>query len=201
MPAIPGDTLDPHPATFAPAPDFGPWLQDTFIQAASPLFNHEHAHLQLATIGVLFTNVAKTRRGRSVLAQAELGSPNERDTWKTAEREMLRKEWFGEIPDFLMTIHAPSFAAMDAWSQCAVLEHELYHMAQQVDQYGAPKFSRTTGLPVWRIVGHDVEEFVGVVRRYGIHSDTLKQLVDVANRGATLQRAKVEGICGTCATK
>jgi len=47
------------------------------------------------------------------------------------------------------------------------LEHELYHIVQSVDEFGAPKFNRDTGMPTLTLRGHDVEEFVGVVRRYG----------------------------------
>jgi hypothetical protein len=39
-----------------------------------------------------------------------------------------------------------------------------------LDEFGCPKFNRQTGLPVFGMIGHDVEEFVGIVRRYGAGS-------------------------------
>nr|WP_271894430.1 putative metallopeptidase [Phyllobacterium sp. IY22] len=47
------------------------------------------------------------------------------------------------------------------------MEHELYHAGQDRDSFGAPKFRKSTGLPVFILRGHDIEEFIGVVRRYG----------------------------------
>jgi hypothetical protein len=79
-------------------------------------------------------------------------------------------------------------------------EHELYHIAQATDDYGAPKFNKETGMPVLKLRGHDVEEFVGVVRRYGASKD-VQEMVDAANRPAEVAHIDVARACGTCMLK
>lgn len=77
-----------------------------------------------------------------------------------------------------------------------VVEHELYHAAQETDAFGAPKFNRSTGRRVFTIRGHELEEFVGVVRRYGADAAGVRGIVDAdGRRGANThdRRDKAEG--------
>ncbi|HHP1741547.1 TPA: putative metallopeptidase, partial [Klebsiella pneumoniae] len=64
----------------------------------------------------------------------------------------------------------------------------------------APKFNKETGMPVLKLRGHDVEEFVGVVRRYGASKD-VQEMVDAANRPAEVAHIDVARACGTCMLK
>ena len=193
----PEEVLSGLPPQFAPAPDLSAWVQATFITDGSPLHNHDHDHLQEADIGFLWTNASNRKRGRVVLGEARKGEPDSsKGKWIAARQEAQLREWFGEVPDFLVTLYAPWVADADAVSACALIEHELYHCAQVRDEFGSPRFSQTTGLPIWAIRGHDVEEFVGVVRRYGAWSSDVLAMVKAANRGATLDAAKVVGVCG-----
>ena len=48
--------------------------------------------------------------------------------------------------------------------------------------------------------GHDVEEFVGVVRRYGASPD-VQALVDAANKPAEVGKLNISRACGTCLLK
>ena len=67
------------------------------------------------------------------------------------------------------------------------------------DIYGAPKFRKSTGLPSFALVGHDVEEFVGVVRRYGADATGgVRALVDAANATPTVAAAAIDAACGNC---
>lgn len=81
---------------------------------------------------------------------------------------------------------------------CALIEHELYHASQERDAFGAPKFSKSTGKPVFTLRGHDIEEFVGVVRRYGAEATHVKALVDAANAGPEIANVRISQACGTC---
>ncbi len=81
-------------------------------------------------------------------------------------------------------------------SWCAVSEHELYHCAQARTKYGAPRFIK--GKPVFSIRGHDVEEFVGVVQRYGAVGTGVADLAAAAGRAPEIGRAGVAAVCGTC---
>ncbi|MFC7378257.1 putative metallopeptidase [Brevundimonas sp. GCM10030266] len=184
---------------FIPAPDLADWAKATFIAEGAPLRNPDHAHLENAEIGFLWTSVMATRHMNAIAGQAEM--PRfQGSKWSKARQEQQMEAWFGELPDFVITIDARYAAQCDDITFCALIEHELYHCGQEIDQYGAPKFSRTTGLPVFAIKGHDVEEFVGVVRRYGVGAaagQTLA-LVEAAQRGPEIGKAKATAACGSC---
>jgi Putative phage metallopeptidase len=80
---------------------------------------------------------------------------------------------------------------------CAIVEHELYHCAQALDAFGDPKFTED-GEPVWAIRPHDIEEFSGVVRRYGAVLPDQKRFIEALKQGPTIAAAHINGVCGTC---
>jgi putative metallopeptidase len=49
--------------------------------------------------------------------------------------------------------------------------------------YAAPKLRRSTGLPAFTLIGHDVEEFIGVVRRYSVAAAGVQAMIDAAAQG------------------
>jgi hypothetical protein len=111
--------------------------------------------------------------------------------------EQQMHEWFGRIPKYIITLAADYCEQCNDLEFCALVEHELYHIAQATDDFGAPKFNKETGQPVLKLRGHDVEEFVGVVRRYGASRD-VQELVDAANQPAEVAHIDVARACGTC---
>ncbi len=183
--------------SFIPAPDVLDWLRDTFLDEGSELFNVDHAHLRDAKLGILWTNCDNSRAMRSVIGQAELMPPMAMGKWQRARAIQQVEEWFGDMPDFLITFSAPAAHGMDDASFCALVEHELYHCAQKMDQYGMPKF-KEDGTPSFAIRGHDVEEFVGVVARYGAIDPGVAAMVSVANHKPLIGAASIAGACGTC---
>lgn len=188
-----------HPEGFQPAPDVWEWAMATFVDRSSPLHNPEHAHLEAATVGVLWTNVRNSRQMRGIVGMAEVPQ-TKGGKWQKARAEHQLREWFGtDALDFLITLDAPYSAAVDDASFCALVEHEMYHCAQQRDAYGAPKFSRD-GRPRFGIRGHDVEEFVGIVRRYGKRAagPAVIEMVEAAAREPEVSAAAVSTACGTC---
>lgn len=185
---------------FVPADDLREWIFDTFIAEDGELANPDHAHLAEAEIGVLWTNCDNSRNMRAVIGQAELMPPMAMGKWQRARALQQIEEWFGDLPDFLITFSAPASAGMDDTSFCALVEHELYHCAQSRDMYGMPKFTKE-GRPVFAMRGHDVEEFVGVVARYGATDHQLQAMVDAANRRPSVALADIRGACGTCSLK
>lgn len=197
-PHPPEEVGDDVPERSVPDPAFADWIRGTFVAATGPLANPDHEHLLEARIGVLWTNVINVSKMRHVLATAEIPQTMG-SRWKSARADQQMRDWFEMAPDFVLTFYAPDCRMLDDRSFCALIEHELYHCAQAEDQYGDPKFDRQTGRPMYAIRGHDVEEFVGVVKRYGSTTDQVRQLVAAANAKRLLGDAPISIACGTCA--
>lgn len=182
-----------------PAPEIGEWVNSQILSADGYLHNPDHGHLIDADLRFMWASSAFAKQGRTVLGQAEsvmmrVGG------WQKARQEQQMYEWFGDVPEFIITLAADYCEQCNDLEFCALVEHELYHIAQATDDYGAPKFNKETGMPVIKLRGHDVEEFVGVVRRYGA-SKGVQEMVDAANRPAEVAHIDVARACGTCMLK
>lgn len=184
---------------FEPAPELDAWARATFIDEDAALLNEEHAHLREAKLGFLWTSVGNARGGHAVVGQAEIPSI-QGGKWARARFFQQVEGWFGLVPDFLITLEAGFADQADDATFCALVEHELYHCAQARDAYGAPRFSKSTGLPIFTMRGHDVEEFVGIVARYGVGAAAgqTAALVEAAGRAPIVCEADIASVCGTC---
>jgi hypothetical protein len=183
---------------FVAAPEIIQWARATFIDEGAALENPEHAHLRDASIGALWTNVANSKNGRAIVGQCELGDPMAMGKWAKAKARLQVEEWFGTIPDFLLTFDASYAMQCSDIEWCALVEHELLHAAQDTDQFGAPKFSASTGRPVFGIRGHDVQEFTSIVRRYGADAAHVREFVEAAQSTPLVGSAAVSHACGVC---
>lgn len=182
-----------------PANEVLEWANEQIISESGHLHNPDHFHLVDADIRIMWADSAFAKSGRTVLGQAEQVMLRA-GGWQKARMEQQMHEWFGEVPMFIITLAADYCAQCSDLEFCALVEHELYHIAQATDEFGAPKFNRDTGKPVLKLRGHDVEEFVGVVRRYGA-SVEVQELVDAANRPAEVVHLNIARACGTCMLK
>jgi hypothetical protein len=183
---------------FVPAPDLLDWINAVFIEETGALFNEDHAHLIAANIGCLWTNVINTRHGKRVVGQCEFRPPGgSMGKWQRARAQCQLHDWFQRELDFLLTFDAQYAAQAGDAEFCALVEHELYHCGQQIDEFGQPKFT-DDGMPVFRMRGHDVEEFVGVVRRYGAVSIDVALFLDATREAPTIEADAIGGVCGTC---
>ena len=90
-PLPPIEFLEVDEIKFAPAVDLADWARTAFITDDASLRNDDHAHLNQAAIGALWTNVPNGRAGRSIIAQAERGLPAG-GKWLRARIE--RQAWF-----------------------------------------------------------------------------------------------------------
>lgn len=183
---------------FEPAPELCDWAYATFINEDALLMNPQHAHLREAKIGFMWTSVENARGGNAVVGQAEIPSI-QGGKWARARFFQQVEGWFGLIPDFMITFDAGYADQADDATFCALVEHELYHCAQARTPWGDLKF-RKDGSPAFTMRGHDVEEFVGIVERYGAGSAAgqTAALVAVAIAGPTIAAADIAGCCGTC---
>lgn len=188
---------------FAPAPDLAAWARRTFIDRDGPLANPDHMHLQEAEIGMLWASTGFVTKGRRVVGTAEdteqAGMGN---AWRKGRVEQQLREWFGSPPRFLITIDAFYWREASDAEACALIEHELYHLAHLRNEFGDPAFTKD-GQPRLGIQGHDVEEFVGVVRRYGPGDpdSSVARLVIAAAAGPRVEEARIRHACGLCAAK
>jgi len=191
--------LDPENWTrhYAPAKDVAEWAQSQIIEEG-PLHNEEHVHLLHADVVFLWAAERYVKQGRHVLGQTEevlfrVGR------WQRGRQEQQLKEWFGRVPAWLITLDAEYCANCSDVEFCALVEHELYHIGQEKDAFGAPAFTKD-GFPKLFLRGHDVEEFIGVVRRYGMGdpNGALAQLVSAANSTPQVRPLSISMACGTC---
>ncbi|WP_370683025.1 putative metallopeptidase [Pseudomonas syringae pv. atrofaciens] len=181
-----------------PAPEVREWLRAEILADTGSIHNGDHAHLLDAGIQVMWASSSFEKQGRRVLGQAEQVALRA-GGWQKARMEQQMRDWFGEIPDFIITLAADYCATCSDADFCALVEHELYHLAQATDQYGQPAFTKE-GAPKLKLQGHDVEEFVGVVRRYGASPD-VQRLVNAANKPAEVGKLNISRACGTCLLK
>ena len=195
---LPPDELLDVPGRFAPAAPLLDWARAVFLSDTGPLYNADHDHLAYASLAFLWTSTGYRKQGRVVAGQAEMPSV-QGNAWLRARMEQQLVEWFGLVPTFLITLHGPLAAEADDASFCALVEHEIYHCGHKLDRDGWPAYNKD-GLPVLGIKGHDAEEHVGVVRRYGVGAAAagVAQLVAAARRAPSVAEARITKACGTC---
>ena len=183
---------------FRPAPEVWQWIETQILAETGSIHNPDHAHLLDADIGVLWASASFAKQGRVVVGQAEQVMFRA-GGWQKARQEQQMYDWFGRVPAYVITLAADYCAQCSDAELCALVEHELYHIAQATDQYGAPKFTQE-GLPKLQMRAHDVEEFVGVVRRYGA-SQEVRALVEAASQPPEVANINIARACGTCLLK
>lgn len=189
---VPGNQIDP-------SVDLQEWLMNTFVHEDGELCNEDHAHLRMANIAAIWTNVEYEDGLMPVGGMAEIVKVNGKP-WTRTERIDHLCLLHGDIPQARIWIYAPYAATLDDFSFCALLEHELYHFAQRLGKDGEPMFDEDNR-PVLVKRAHDCSEFLGVVERYGVGAvhPNIGKLVEIAKRKPLLQRASIQIACGSCA--
>ena len=203
---IPPDHLldiDPfNPMGFEPAPELKEWILKTFIDEDGELHNPDHMHISPwddDLFKVLWASSGFVKSEKVVLGQAEKFAPMA-GGWRKARQEKQMIDWFGCVPKFIITIDSVYAASASDIDFCALIEHELYHVGAKRDEDGNYVVSQSTGEYKYYLRPHDVEEFHGVVQRYGASPDVQK-MVDLANDGPTIRKANIAHACGTCLLK
>lgn len=185
--------------TFVPAPELVDWIRSAYLDEDGPLHTPEHAHLNAAKIACLWTNAANSRAGRQIVGQAEMPARgNKGGKWQKARAEQQLCEWFGTIPDFLITIDAVHADSIDDRAWCCLIEHELRHCAQAEDEFGMPRFDKATGDPVFTIRGHEIEAFTADAERYGPQAlgDDAVDFVIASAKPPVVTDSKIAIACG-----
>ncbi|EMD8765271.1 hypothetical protein VWU06_004717 [Salmonella enterica] len=178
-----------------PANEVHEWINRQILSDTGSIHNPDHGHLLEADLCFMWASDSFEKKGRSVLGQAEEVAMRA-GGWQKARMEQQMYEWFGRVPQFIITLAADYCSQCSDLEFCALIEHELYHICQATDEFGAPKFTQE-GMPKLKLRGHDVEEFVGVVRRYGASRD-VQEMIDAANQPAEVAHLDIARACGTC---
>jgi len=183
---------------FTPAREARDWVQRTILAEDGAIHNPDHAHLIDADREFLWAPRCYQSKMRTVIGTAEEVAFR-CSAWQRERQEQQMREWFGRVPKFLITLDASYCTRCEDIEFCALVEHELFHICQARDVFGAPAFLKS-GLPRLTIQGHDVEEFVGVVRRYGTGrpDSAVSRMAATARGQPEVGRVEIAGACGTC---
>ncbi|SSF74114.1 putative metallopeptidase [Klebsiella quasipneumoniae] len=181
-----------------PAAEIGEWVNQNILSEDGRIHNPDHAHLLDADVAFMWASGSFAKSGRIVLGQCEQVMMRA-GGWQKSRMEQQMHEWFGRIPKFIITLAADYCEQCNDLEFCALVEHELFHIAQKVDEYGAPKFTKE-GLPVLTLRDHDVNEFIGVVERYGAGApdSNINKMIKAAQSGPTVSAVNIARSCGTC---
>ncbi|MDV7458245.1 putative metallopeptidase [Acinetobacter baumannii] len=185
-----------------PAPDLKLWVVANFLTLGGPLHNPDHDHIaemlhdNEGFLAFAWASSAYTRAKRMVLGQCEKVM-FQQGGWKKARQEQQMRDWFGFVPVYLITIDASFCEKANDSEFCALLEHELYHIGVERDTDGEIIYSDHNGLPKHYLAGHDVEEFIGVVKRWGAN-DSVKRLIEVAKNPPFVSDLDISKCCGNC---
>ncbi|MEL6703020.1 MAG: putative metallopeptidase [Bacteroidota bacterium] len=200
MPPIPEGASIYTPDAMVPDPDLSAWARDVFVTGTGLLVNRDHAHLAYATVEFLWTQSPNRVKRKNVVGRAHLGQPQGSDAWAKAMKADHLTRLFGEVPDFYITLCAgfvhERLREGDEAAVFALIDHELYHCAPDT-RNGTPLFTED-GKPKWAMRPHDVEQFVGVTRRWGPQGGAEVAMHEAAQRGPTLGQPKVQGLCANC---
>lgn len=138
----------------------------------------EHKHFKEDDIAVdfLLRVDPKIKAGQHVLGSIML--PTVQGQLKDLFEQLLAS-LFGRMPDFLCILDRDFWMEADEVTRMALLEHELCHVKQERTKAGDLRFDMD-GNPVYGIVGHDIEEFNYIVRKYGAWKPNIAQFLAAA---------------------
>ncbi len=185
-----------------PAPDLKKWVVANYLTIGGLLYNPDHDHIAELLhdneefLAFAWASSAYKSKQAMVLGQCEKVMFNV-GGWRKARQEQQMRDWFGFVPVYLITIDASYCDQATDRDFCALIEHELYHIGVERDEDGDPLISEMTGLPKHYLAGHDVEEFVGVVKRWGA-DESVKRLIEVAKQAPFVSDVNISKCCGTC---
>lgn len=182
--------------------DLWPWIEETFLCEWGKLHNPDHEHLlsfQPPEISFLWAYAKCEAKDKRVYGQTEKVMINV-GGWRKQRQELQLINWFGDIPKYIITLDARVCQVMSDTDFCALVDHELYHIGHKKNKDSGEFEYTSVGEPRLYLRGHDVEEFHGVVQRYGA-SEEVQKMVNLANEGPTISRANIAHACGTCLLK
>jgi len=154
------DEFKPH-ISLSPAEEIGYWIQDQIISSDGRLHNPDHAHLVEADIAFLWAATAFTKKGRTVLGQAEEVMIRA-GGWQKARMEQQLYEWFGRKPDFIITLALISACTVGIWSSARWLSMGFITLRKKQTNL-AHLSLRVTDSPSFACVGMTSNKHLAVI--------------------------------------
>ncbi|HLY04876.1 MAG TPA: putative metallopeptidase [Rhizomicrobium sp.] len=99
--------------------------------------------------------------------------------------DWMLERTLGFMPTYLFILDGEYWDKGTETEREILMFHEMCHCDQARDEFGAPRFNRATGEPVWRLIGHDIEEFNAVAARYGEHSEDVRRFAAALKQHAS----------------
>ena len=186
----------------APAQELLAWVKDNYLTIGGQLHNPDHDHIAELLhdneefLAFAWASSAAMAKKRMVLGQCEKVMFNQ-GGWKKARQEQQMRDWFGFVPQYLITIDAAFCEQTSDREFCRLIEHELYHIGVERDEDGEIIYSDVTGLPKHYLAGHDVEVFFGEIRQHGIDS-SVQRLLEIAKNAPFVSETNIAACCGNC---
>ncbi|HGL6569096.1 TPA: putative metallopeptidase, partial [Enterobacter hormaechei] len=125
---IASDNWQPY-TRLIPANEVHEWVRRQILSDTGSIHNPDHEHLLEADLCFMWASDSFAKKGRYVLGQAEQVMLRA-GGWQKARMEQQMHEWFGRIPKFIITLEADYCSQCSDLEFCALVEHELYHIAQ-----------------------------------------------------------------------
>lgn len=168
---MPPEAMRQQGLGFARAEELEDFVRREFLSREGIFFDAEHGHLTSARVGILWAASRHVDKGSEKAGTAQVVKPYhaEPSKWGEALQVALLRQFYTEYewPHFRITLSAPVCHLYDDKEFFALADHELSHCAVAMDAFGAPRFSKDTGLPVWTGRPHDHEGFTGTTERWG----------------------------------
>lgn len=186
----------------APAPELKEWVVKNWLTVGGELHNPDHDHIAELLhdneqfLAFAWASSAAVAKKRMVLGQCEKVMFRA-GGWQKARQEQQMRDWFGFVPQYLITIDATYCEQANDRDFCRLIEHELYHIGVERDEDGEVIYSDHTGLPKHYLAGHDVEVFFGEIRQHGVDS-SVQRLLDIAKNAPFASETNIAACCGNC---
>jgi len=186
----------------APASELKEWVMNNWLTLGGELHNPDHDHIAELLhdneefLAFAWASSAAVAKKRMVLGQCEKVMFNV-GGWKKARQEQQMRDWFGFVPQYLITVDAAFCEQASDREFCRLIEHELYHIGVERDEDGEIIYSDMTGLPKHYLASHDVEVFFGETKRWGA-DESVKRLLEIAKNAPFVSETNIAACCGNC---
>lgn len=129
----------------------------------------EHLHLRGEPLRYIFRSEATKKGGKIILGTASIVQGRTAFLAEADPEEPPDPTAVDPVPEpesfFLVEIAADMWDQLSHRQRRALVDHELSHCTVEIND---------KGMPVKKLVAHDVEEFLGVIERHGLWQRGLK---------------------------